>query len=874
MSIDGRDTIRHILAIHDGNGKRQIPLQETSHSIGRDITNSIVIDDSSVSRQHALLLRIMAKDTQQYNFRIVDGNLQGKPSTNGLFINGVRCSSHDLKHGDVIRFGMEAYAKYYAVSNLSEQEFIESCQAEDLSGFLLNRASNAETLVVASEDMPEVREARMAHLASFPELSPNPIIEIDIEGKITYLNPAALLKFPDIRKTAKEHPILASLTEIIVNQSEKAFIREVQVDGQFFEQSIHYFGESDLIRTFVVREITEQKKAQAELHYRDRLLHAVAESAHYLLTETNLAIAFKKVIATVGQAARVDRVYLFEMASLAVQQEISLNLCFEWANPPLPSSCLHWRNHPNYQDLSRWYDRLSRGEMLRGLTSEFLATEQPYLIQDQVESLLLVPMILDNEFWGCIGLADCQTERKWSSHEESTLLSIAASLNAAKQRQRGEERIRYQALHDMLTGLPNRLLFNEQLAKALPNAQRNGKSLAVIFLDLDRFKTINDTLGHSIGDRVLQQVAWRLQKCLRAGDTIARWGGDEFILLMPQVSHIDEVRQVAERIVQTLPEVFYLNGHELFITTSLGIALLDDKVKDAETLIQHADIALYYAKEQGRNNYQFYREEMNSNNPELLALEKSLHQALERQEFVVYYQPRINILTRQITGMEALLRWQHPEMGLIAPSIFIPLAEKNGLIIPIGEWVLRTACHQNRAWQEQGLTPLVVAVNLSPKQLQQSNLIEMVQETLSESQLDPRFLELEITETAAIHNLDSTKVVLDQLEKMGVLLAIDDFGTGYSSLSRLQNLPLHNLKIDQSFIRDITTESKKAYIVAAIIALGRGLGLKLTAEGVESQAELEFLQSNHCEDGQGYLFSHPVSAAEATEILREHFLKP
>ncbi len=450
---------------------------------------------------------------------------------------------------------------------------------------------------------------------------------------------------------------------------------------------------------------------------------------------------------------------------------------------------------------------------------------------------------------------------------------MAASINAAWQRQQVEKKIRYQALHDLLTGLPNRLLFYELLAKALPNAVRSEESLAVMFLDLDRFKVINDTLGHTLGDKLLQTVAQRLRDALRSGDTVARWGGDEFTILLPQVNHIDEVIQVAWRIIKALEDPFYLDGHELYVTASLGIAMFSDTSPDIETLIQHADAALYYAKDAGRNNFQFYTSSLSPKTPEILTLEKSLRYALEREELKLYYQPRVNIISGEITGMEALLRWQHPEMGLVAPTVFIPLAEESGLIVEIGEWVLRTACSQNKAWQDAGFPPRIIAVNLSLKQFRQPQLVETLTNILQETGLDPKYLELEITESTAIEDLEFTTTVLQNLKKMGIHISIDDFGTGHSSLSRLQMLPLQHLKIDKSFIQELTSNSKVAHIIKAIVTLGQSLGMKLTAEGVEKPEELEFLRSIDCEDVQGFLFYRPLSAQKATEILRNNEAK-
>jgi diguanylate cyclase (GGDEF)-like protein len=446
---------------------------------------------------------------------------------------------------------------------------------------------------------------------------------------------------------------------------------------------------------------------------------------------------------------------------------------------------------------------------------------------------------------------------------------MAAIISGARQRQQVEEKIRYQALHDLLTGLPNRLQFNSLLDQAIKQAQQEQTTLAVMFLDLDRFKIINDTLGHTLGDELLQSVAQRLRTSLRMGDTIARWGGDEFTILLPNTNSREEIGQISARILQTLEESFFLYGHELYVNASIGIAMLDQNSPNAETLIQHADVALYYAKDKGRNNYQFYQTSLNTKTPELLSLEKSLRHALERKEFILYYQPKVNIATGEIAGMEALLRWHHPEMGIVAPNIFIPLAEASGLIVTIGEWVLQEACSQNKAWQDAGFPHITVAVNLSPKQFRQPQLVEILARILQATGLESQYLELEITETTAIEDLEFTTTVLQKLKDMGLPLAIDDFGTGYSSLSRLQTLPFNNLKIDRSFIKELTTDDRVAHIIKAIVDLGRSLGLRLIAEGVEKSEELEFLKMIHCDDVQGYLFYRPLSPQQATELIKK-----
>jgi len=872
--MEGNETekIRHLLVVQDPKGQRTLPLLEATYSLGRDLRNAIVLYSASVSRQHAILLRVTIPNTDQYGFRIIDGNFEGKKSTNGLFVNGNKCLHHNLQNGDVIAFDSHTQAKYYVITNLSEQIFSESCGTGDLSNFLsgkVNSVSHVSKAIIENINFGADSETALARLASFPELIPNAIIEMDLAGRVTYLNPAAAAKFPNLRQIGQEHPILTQLLTAVKNQAQNSFVREVTIGNQIFEQSVHYLPESDLIRTFIIREITEQKQAELELKQRDRLLQGVAEAANYLLAEMNYDLAIEKALAALGEATNVERVYLFQTHPHPVSGEMSISMQCKWIKSGAETSHSHWQNQ-SYQTpgLERWYSKLFQGETISDFTQIFSPEEQKLLMGDHIKSLLFVPLRLETQFWGCLGLVECKSERYWSKHEESSLITMAASISGARQRQQIEEKIRYQAMHDLLTGLPNRLRFNDILNQGLQKIIQPEESIAVMFLDLDRFKIINDTLGHTVGDDLLKIVAQRIRDTIRIEDVVARWGGDEFTIFLPRVTEIPPIIQIAENILQTLEDAFYINGHELYISSSIGIALLGKDSPDAETLIQHADAALYYAKNEGRNNYQFYKESLSQKNPELLNLEKNLRHAMKRKELMLYYQPRVNITTGKITGMEALLRWNHSEMGVISPAVFIPLAEKSGLIISIGEWALRQACIQNKAWQDAGYQPITIAVNLSPQQFDQPKLVEILTDILTETQLKPEFLELEITETTAIADINFTTTALQNLAEMGLLLSIDDFGTGYSSLNRLQVLPFHNLKIDQSFIKELTTDPKVAHIIQAIVTLGQSLGLRLIAEGVEHPAELEFLRSINCDEVQGYLLYRPLSVEQATEALK------
>jgi diguanylate cyclase len=438
---------------------------------------------------------------------------------------------------------------------------------------------------------------------------------------------------------------------------------------------------------------------------------------------------------------------------------------------------------------------------------------------------------------------------------------------------RAEEMFRHQAHYDPLTDLPNRTMFQDHLTLTLSHANRFHKMLAVLFVDLDRFKTIVDTLGHAVGDQLLRAVAQRLKGCLEDGYTLARLGGDEFVILLPEITRADKAVKLAHTLLELLKPAFQFSAQELHVTASIGISLYPYDGEDAETLLKNADTALYRAKEQGRNNYQLYTPAMNARAFERLALENSLRKALERKEFLLHYQPQVDVRTGMIVGAEALIRWQHPDLGIVHPSEFIPLAEETGLIVPLGEWVLKTACTQAKAWQEAGLAPFTMAVNLSARQFLQHDLTDIIARTLSETGLGAQWLEIEITESVAMQNADYTIVILRDLKEMGVLISMDDFGTGYSSLSYLKKFPINTLKMDQSFVRDIVTDASDAAIANAVIILAHSLGLGVVAEGVETLEQEKFLREHQCDRIQGFLYSTAVAPPHFETLLREWIQK-
>ena len=846
------DSASHVIVIEDPSFRKTIILEEAAYSIGRDAKNSIVLSSKRVSRYHATLLRRRVDLASNKNFAywILDGDLKGNRSTNGLFVNDKRCLVQELKHGDLIKLGFEVKATYYILNNKADVLYLQSgdfkepsSKASDSKESIVesqssmvgakssivepqssiiegkitkidNRDISQKTLIISEPSLEKSEDSELAKLASFPELSPNPIIEIDWEGNITYLNPAAINKFKDLQQRKIDYPILTGLTKNCENQQGSLFFREVKIGGQIFEQYIHYLSDKKLIRSYIF-DFTKRRQIQGALRESEQRYLAVLKqtSEGIFMIDANS----KRLLEANAVYCELLGYSLEEIRTLTVYDVVALDT----------------------QLIDRDLERVFKEKLN-------YVSEQQHRAKDG--SLIKVDVNISPISYGQQHIFSF-TVRDLTVHRHK------------------EENFRNQSLHDLLTGLPSKNLLKEQLVTSLANARRTQNIICVMFLELDDFQNINQNLSYEIGDQLLQGFAKRLRSCLRAGDTVARWSGNKFTVLLPQVRSIKDLGKIGTRILDSLRQPFDVEKQKIQVKLSMGIAVHPDDGFEAEVILENANAALYRSQEKGWNNYQFYTEIMNSQVSRLLRLEKLLHHALQHEELILNYQPQINLKTKKVTGMETLLRWQHPELGQVLPAQFLPLAEETGLIVPIGEWLLRVVCNQNKIWQTVGLPNSSIGVNLSMIQFQQPNLVAMISEILEQTGLEPSLLELEITEKTIMENIDTASNTLDNLKSLGVRMCLDDFGSGYSAFGLVKRFSFNTLKIAQSVIQDLTENSSDIPVISAVISLGKDFNIRVVAEGVDSKEKLELLKQLGCEEIQGNLFSPPLSLEDADELL-------
>ncbi len=815
--------LRSVLVVEDTKSSRVVNLDKSIYSLGRDAKNSIVIHSPLVSRYHATLLRVTNPVNNTSFFQIIDGDLQGTPSTNGLIINHKPCLVKILNHKDEIIVGGKAKAIFLLVDqNLSEPEILEFTQKVTSS----NEFDTSETLIPEEFDSDLVSESALLRLASFPELLPSPIIEIDLSGKITYLNPAAIIKFTDIQRAEVKHPILSGLLDAIQNEKTEFLVREVAVGSAIFEESVYYIAESRLIRIYMV-DITDRKRAEEALQESEERYALAAKAANDGLWDWNI---------------KTNRIYFSSRwkSMLGFQENEISNSADEWFD----------RVHPD--DIESL--KLALAANLEGISSRF---ESEYRIIHKNRT---------SRWMQSVGITVKDAEGK--------IYRMVGAQTDITSRKLAEAQLLYDAFHDALTGLSNRALFMNRLEHAVQLSKRRQEYLfAVLFLDLDRFKVINDSLGHQSGDNLLIAFVERLVPCVHSGDTVARLGGDEFAILLEDIKSVDDAKEVANQIQRQLALPFNVNNQEVYTSVSIGIALSTCDYQKPEELIRNADIAMYRAKALGKARYQVFSPAMHIWAVTLLQLENDMRRAIERQEFVINYQPIVGLSSGRITGFEALIRWQHPERGLISPADFVPVAEETGLIVSIGYWILRQACRQLYTWQQRFPTspPLTMSVNISTKQFREAKFVEKIQAILLDTGIEPSTLKLEITESVLMENSEATMAMLWQLKNLGINIYIDDFGTGYSSLSYLHKFPFDALKIDRSFISRMCIENESEEIVQTIINLARNLGAYIVAEGVETAEQQERLKQMDTAggQGQGYYFSKPIASTAVEALLTQ-----
>ncbi len=801
----------HLLIIEEPGFRKTITLDKASYTVGRHSDNDIVFASQKTSRYHATCVRRTDIKTNSFSYWILDGNLKGSRSRNGIFVNGKKCLVHELKHGDIIKFSNDVKARYHIVSSFAEisSNNQQVSQVEYNSPPSNNHRSKTliskETVVAPYQQFEQLNDSELARLSSIGELSSQPIIEIDLNGNITYINSVAFITFKDITRKRLNHPLIKSLTEIC-NSNSISCIREIAIDNKLFKQHSHYLPENKIIRSYIT-DITQSKKI-------DKLIK-------------NKSLIYAALLQRI-----TDSVILIDSKSRKI---IFIN-----------SACSNFLGYSASAAVSLTIDDL---------------TVEPAKIREVLNGLKGNPNNYDGSFF--------------LFHRDGFKLEVNLDINfidleieqifCIKIRYFGKDRSSSQ--DDFCIDSSEKKIYKQQLETALANAKRNKTLLGVISLSIEKFKNIETQISKDFSFLLLSSISDRLKTCLRLGDTVSYWEENKFALLMPQIGGVEEVAKISQRILESLEIPFKIEEQILHFDTNLGIAIYPQDGENSDNLIKNANLALEQVRDKKKDKYWFYNLNMNSQTSAILQLEKFLDQALEKRELLLYYQPQVNVVTGNIQGIEALLRWQHPELGLLLPNSFIKLAEKSSLILPIGEWVLRTACLQSKRWQAEGLPPIKILVNISSAEFKQPDFLGLVKDVLNETNLEGNLLELEMTANTLMEDDEYSYQVLSELKTIGVSISLDDFTTGLSSLEKLKKLPLNTLKIDQNFIRKIKNEPQDLAIISTMIALGKGLNLTVVAEGVETQEQMKLLQSQNCEAMQGFWFSRPLAATEAIKLL-------
>lgn len=812
-TMDSLDQVHHVLVIEDPSFRREINLDAATYSIGRHSSNDIVLSCQKTSRNHATLLRRTDVKTNKFSYWVLDGDLQGNRSRNGIYINGKKTLVHELKNKDVIQFSGDAQAIYQITadlpSNASRAESLDNLPLAIESNTFINKDTIVAPVAAASSNNSSKNVLiDSSRQISLTELSPQPIIEIDLYGNITYINSAGIINFKDIHHRKLNHPLLEDLISIYHQGKDNIVNREVKIGEQTFWQTAHYLPDNKVIRNYIV-DITQQKKIEAEVEYKTDIYNQIIQHV-------------------------TDGIILVESTTKQIVE--------------VSSSCSELLGY-------------SRDRLLQMNIYELSCVSEKF-------STVLQRVIAEkNSFFGECLLRD-QTGKSIKAQvkislinggDKETICLIISNLDTS-------QIVSSNSQHSSSLELSPKNIFEQQITTAMANAKRSENLMAVMFCKLYFLPDIRENLGVKKSKELLSTLGKRLNSCIRSGDIVIHWEDDKYALLMPQVNSIDEIAKINKRIKQSVEQSFKLGDTTVTLNGSLGIAVYPQDGTDIDILLANANIALGRAY-QSKKTSQFYNESMNSQALVALELEVLLQEALDKKEFKLYYQPQINLNTGKTEAIEALLRWEHPEFGLVTPNNFIKSAEATQLIVPIGEWAIREACHQNKAWQQEGLPPSRITVSLSSVQFQQTNLVARIAEILAETALEPQVLELEISAVSLLKNIEYSKTTLQNLKELGVHIAIDDFTEGFSILEYLKHFPLDTLKIDKILVQQLTDSPKDMAIANALINLGKGFDLRIVAEGVETQEQVDLLSNLDCQQMQGFWFSRPLEASETSKLL-------
>ncbi|MGI0479439.1 EAL domain-containing protein [Geminocystis sp. CENA526] len=806
---------RHILVIEDRKGRRIVSLEESNYTLGRDSHNPIILYDYQVSRTHATLIRKIDDETENFSYRIIDGDLQGKRSTNGILINGHSTISHELKHGDIIRFANDAKASYYIIPtdsgiDLFNPDGLDRINASRIT--LTNQSS--ETMIKKQEEATNSEDQQeLIRLASFPELSPNPIIELDWDGNITYVNPAASIKFDTIYDEKLEHPILAGLLTEYNNRQGNLFLREVKIANEVFEQYVHYLSEKKLIRCYIF-DFTKRKQAEAQLKESEVRYRAIARQ-----TSEGIFLAYasnKRIIEANDSYLKVLGYSNEEITNLTLYNVIA-------------------------SDLSSFNQDLAHVlENKEDFTKQYLHRAQDGSLINLESSISLI------------------------SYQNKDIFCFVVR-NATNTEHIGH--FNDQVFHDQTTHLPNQKLFTEQLGVAIANAERYQYLMSLIVIEIEKFSEFKQNNNQNIVDQLVKNFCQTLQSCLRLGDLVARWDENKFMVLFPRIKGPKDPAKIAKKMSLTLEQFLQQYSSNVKLDVNLSLIIYPIDGDELSLLLKNSLLSL----ESKRNsaNYNLTGFNITPKTASLLKLENLIGSAIKEQQFFLCYQPQINSQTRQITGLEALLRWDHPELGKVTPRHFLRLTEETDFMLPLGVWILQTAALQMIAWTKENIPPLPIGVNISARQFSQPNFLETIEKALEQSGLPPQFLELEITENCFLQNQESAYQILSRLSNLKVRLCFDNFGSGNSALIHLQKVAFDTIKISPSVINQLEDNPKQRALIESIAVLCKGYGSRLVAVGIEKMEQMELLRNLGCTEIQGNLFSRPLPPKETTIFLHK-----